>query len=275
MGVEQVIRDAFTAAAEYKAKKASRGGGKGGKLIPVRRDLELDALVEILDGKRLVHSHSYRQDEILMLARVSQDFNFRIGTFQHVLEGYKVAEAIAEVGAGASTFSDWWAYKYEVIDAIPYNGPLMEKVGVVVSYNSDSSELARRLNTEAAKAAKYGPMSKEDAFRFVTINPAIQLGIDSKVGSLETGKDADFVIWNGDPMSMYTACEQTWIDGKKYFDLTRDREMRAKRNEERNTLIQKILSSEEDKIEKGSGKGRQMRRPGEAESYSCVEGELR
>ncbi len=275
MGVEQVIRDAFTAAAEYKAKKTSRGGGKGGKLIPVRRDLELDALVEILNGKRLVHSHSYRQDEILMLARVSQDFNFRIGTFQHVLEGYKVAEAIAEVGAGASTFSDWWAYKYEVIDAIPYNGPLMEKVGVVVSYNSDSSELARRLNTEAAKAAKYGPMSKEDAFRFVTINPAIQLGIDNRVGSLETGKDGDFVIWNGDPMSMYTACEQTWIDGKKYFDLTRDREMRVKMKEERNALFQKVLSSEGNKMEKGSNKGRRMRKPGETESYSCVEGELK
>ena len=244
-------------------------------MIWVRRDLELDALAEILDGKRLVHSHSYRQDEILMLARVSQDFNFKIGTFQHVLEGYKVAEAIAEGGAGASTFSDWWAYKYEVIDAIPYNGPLMEKVGVVVSYNSDSSELARRLNTEAAKAAKYGPMSREDAFRFVTINPAIQLGIDEKVGSLETGKDGDFVIWNGDPMSMYTACEQTWIEGKKYFDLTRDREMRVKMKEERNALIQKVLSSEGNKMEKGSNKDRRMRKPGETESYSCVEGELK
>ena len=180
-----------------------------------------------------------------MLVRISQDFKFKIGTFQHVLEGYKIAEAIAEVGAGASTFSDWWAFKFEVIDAIPYNGPLMHKAGVLVSFNSDSGELARRLNTEAAKAAKYGPMTKEDALRFVTINPAIQLGIDNKVGSLESGKDADFVIWNGDPLSMYSVCEQTWIDGKKYFDLTKDREMRAKVKEERNILIQRILSSDD------------------------------
>ena len=243
MGVEQVIRDAFITAIEYKKKKLF--GLEGSRRIPLRPDLELDALVEILDGQRLVHSHSYRQDEILMLVRISQDFNFKIGTFQHVLEGYKIAEAIAEVGAGASTFSDWWAYKFEVIDAIPFNGPLMQKAGVVVSFNSDSGELARRLNTEAAKAAKYGPMKKEDALRFVTINPAIQLGIDSKVGSIETGKDADFVIWNGNPLSMYSVCEQTWIDGKKYFDLTKDREMRAKVKEERNILIQKILSSDD------------------------------
>ena len=177
-----------------------------------------------------------------MLVRVAQDFGFKIGTFQHVLEGYKIAEAIAEIGAGASTFSDWWAYKYEVVDAIPYNGPLMENAGVVVSYNSDSGELARRLNTEAAKAAKYGPMSREDAFRFVTINPAIQLGIDDKVGSLQKGKDADFVIWSGDPLSMYSICEQTWIDGTNYFDLDQDSKVRQKVKEERNQLIQKILS---------------------------------
>ena len=210
-----------------------------------------------------------------MLVRIAQDFDFKIGTFQHVLEGYKVAEAMAEVGAGASTFSDWWAYKFEVIDAIPYNGPLMEKAGVVVSYNSDSGELARRLNTEAAKAAKYGPMPKEDAFRFVTINPAIQLGIDDKVGSLEPGKDADFVIWNGDPLSMYTACEQTWVDGKKYFDLTLDREMRANVEEERNSLIQKILSRGENGMEEKPGKRKRMRRPRETENFSCTEGEFK
>ena len=168
-------------------------------------------MVEIIDGNRQIHCHSYRQDEILMLTRVAEDFDFIVGTFQHVLEGYKVAERLEEHGANASTFSDWWAFKFEVIDAIPYNGPLMHKAGVLVSFNSDSGELARRLNTEAAKAAKYGPMTKEDALRFVTINPAIQLGIDNKVGSLESGKDADFVIWNGDPLSMYSICEQTWI----------------------------------------------------------------
>ena len=274
MGVEQVIRDAFTAAIEYKNNLSARMRGKGGKLIPVRRDLELDALVEILNRERLVHCHSYRQDEILMLVRVAQDFGFKIGTFQHVLEGYKIAEAIAEIGAGASTFSDWWAYKYEVVDAIPYNGPLMEKAGVVVSYNSDSGELARRLNTEAAKAAKYGPMSKADAFRFVTINPAIQLGIDDKVGSLEKGKDADFVIWSGDPLSMYSVCEQTWIDGTKYFDLDRDSEVRQKVKEERNQLIQKILTSAEEDSQDDSFKRERRRGPNEVEAYSCVEGYL-
>jgi N-acetylglucosamine-6-phosphate deacetylase len=274
MGVEQVIRDAFTAAVEYKNNLGSRMRGKGGKLIPVRRDLELDALVEILNRERLVHCHSYRQDEILMLVRVAQDFGFKIGTFQHVLEGYKIAEAIAEIGAGASTFSDWWAYKYEVVDAIPYNGPLMEKAGVVVSYNSDSGELARRLNTEAAKAAKYGPMSRADAFRFVTINPAIQLGIDNKVGSLEKGKDADFVIWSGDPLSMYSVCEQTWIDGTKYFDLDRDSEVRQKVKEERNQLIQKILTSPEEDSQDDSFKRGRRRGPNEVEAYSCVGGEL-
>ena len=151
----------------------------------------------------------------------------------------------------------------------------MEKAGVVVSYNSDSGELARRLNTEAAKAAKYGPMSKENAFRFVTINPAIQLGIDDKVGSLEPGKDADFVIWNGDPLSMYTACEQTWVDGKKYFDLTRDRKMRASVEEERNSLVQKILSRDENGMEGRFGKRKRMRRPKEIESFSCTEGEFK
>ena len=270
MGVEQVLRDAFIAATEYKKKKMSRLGGS--RRIPLRPDLELDALVEILDGERLVHSHSYRQDEILMLVRISQDFKFKIGTFQHVLEGYKIAEAIAEVGAGASTFSDWWAFKFEVIDAIPYNGPLMHKAGVLVSFNSDSGELARRLNTEAAKAAKYGPMTKEDALRFVTINPAIQLGIDNKVGSLESGKDADFVIWNGDPLSMYSVCEQTWIDGKKYFDLTKDREMRAKVKEERNILIQRILSSD-DQLSRNKNRKSDFNFLN-SEPFSCTEGAL-
>ena len=270
MGVEQVLRDAFIAATEYKKKKMSRLGGS--RRIPLRPDLELDALVEILDGERLVHSHSYRQDEILMLVRISQDFKFKIGTFQHVLEGYKIAEAIAEVGAGASTFSDWWAFKFEVIDAIPYNGPLMHKAGVLGSFNSDSGELARRLNTEAAKAAKYGPMTKEDALRFVTINPAIQLGIDNKVGSLESGKDADFVIWNGDPLSMYSVCEQTWIDGKKYFDLTKDREMRAKVKEERNILIQRILSSD-DQLSRNKNRKSDFNFLN-SEPFSCTEGAL-
>ena len=233
MGVETVLRDAFTAAIEYSARRADAE-----QAMPVRRDLELDALVEILNGERLVHCHSYRQDEILMLIRVAEDFGFTIGTFQHVLEGYKVADAIAEhqrntPGAGASAFSDWWAYKVEVQDAIPFAGALMHKVGVNVSFNSDSSELARRMNTEAAKAVRYGDVPPDEALKFITINPARQLRIHHRTGSLELGKDADFVIWSGDPLSTYTRAEQTWIEGARYFDLDRDRELRAEIDRER------------------------------------------
>ena len=202
MGVEQVIRDAFSSATDYKQSMDTYN--KDVRLqrstIPLRRDLELAALVEIMEGKRIVHSHSYRQDEILMLTRIAEDFGFTIGTFQHVLEGYKVAERLAEHGAGASTFSDWWAYKYEVVDAIPYNGTLMANAGVTVSFNSDSDELARRMNLEAAKAVKYGDLDEAEALKLVTINPAKQLRIDKYVGSLEIGKDADFVIWSGHPL---------------------------------------------------------------------------
>jgi len=244
MGVEQIIRDRFKAALDYKkAWEKYNSLRKKTGVIPPRRDLELEALVEVLEGKRYVHCHSYRQDEILMLMRVAEDFGFQVRVFQHVLEGYKVADIMARHGAGASTFSDWWAYKFEVYDAIPYNGALMHNAGVVVSYNSDSKELARRLNTEAAKAVKYGGVSEEEALKFVTLNPAIQLGIDHRVGSLEPGKDADFVIWSGHPLSTYTICEQTWIDGRKYFDREEDLKMRKQVEAERARLIQKVLAS--------------------------------
>ena len=201
MGVEQVIRDAFRAAQDYRhaQKTYNRNSKAKKKTIPPRIDLELEALAEILEGKRLLHCHSYRQDEIWMLTRIAEDFGFTIATFQHVLEGYKVAERLAEHGAGASTFSDWWQYKYEVIDAIPYNGTMMAKNNVLVSFNSDDAELARRMNTEAAKAIKYGGLDEIEALHFVTINPAKQLKIDKWVGSLEEEKDADFVIWDGPP----------------------------------------------------------------------------
>lgn len=266
MGVEQIIRDEFKAAQDYRKKMEE--AKKNPEKIPPRRDLELDAIVEILKGTRLVHSHSYRQDEILMLIRVADDFGFRIATFQHVLEGYKIAEAIAKHGAGASTFSDWWAYKYEVIDAIPYNGALMHDVGVVVSYNSDSDELARRLNTEAAKAVKYGGLTEAEALKLVTINPARQLRIDDRVGSLEVGKDADFVIWSGPPLSTYSVCEQTWIDGRKYFDRDDDRAMNARIEKERVELIQKVLKSS--KPPTGNIGPTPPRR---RSSYSCTAGE--
>jgi hypothetical protein len=178
-----------------------------------------------------------------MLTRVARDFGFKIGAFQHVLEGYKVADEIAKYSGGGSCFSDWWAYKFEVYDAIPYNGALMHDAGVVVSFNSDSNELARRMNLEATKAVKYGNVPEEEALKFVTLNPAKQLKIDQYVGSLETGKHADFVIWSGDPLSTYSICEQTWVDGRKYFDRAEDLKMREEIQKEREMLAQKVLTA--------------------------------
>jgi len=245
MGVEQIIRDAFRAAQDYRHrhKTYERNTKSQRKKVPPRVDLELEALAEILEGKRLLHCHSYRQDEILMLTRIAEDFGFKIATFQHVLEGYKVAERIAEHGAGASTFSDWWQYKYEVIDAIPYNGSLMAKNDVLVSFNSDDDELARRMNTEAAKAIKYGGLSEIEALNLVTINPAKQLKIDKWVGSLEEGKDADFVIWDGPPLSIYSKVEETWIDGTRYWSIDENKQLEERDKKLRENLIKKILAS--------------------------------
>jgi N-acetylglucosamine-6-phosphate deacetylase len=212
--------------------------------MPPRRDLELEALGEIVAGERLIHCHSYRQDEILMLARIAQRFGFTIGTFQHILEGYKVAEEVGASAIGASTFSDWWAYKFEVVDAIPHNAAIMSEVGVNVSINSDSSEHARRLNTEAAKAVKYGGMDPAEALKLVTLNPAIQLGVGDRMGSLEVGKDADFVIWSGSPLSYTSRCESTWVDGREMFNLAEDAALRAEAEAERQRIIQKILSTD-------------------------------
>ncbi|MBC7805833.1 MAG: amidohydrolase family protein, partial [Akkermansiaceae bacterium] len=220
MGVERVIREAFTMARDYQSDWKAYKGGK--RSLPPQRDLRMDALVEILEGKRVVHCHSYRQDEILAMIRVADDFGFKVGTFQHVMEGYKVADEMAKHGAGGSTFSDWWAYKFEVRDAIQYNGALMNERGVLTSFNSDSSELARRLNLEAAKAVHWGNVTPQEAIKFVTINPAKQLGIDKYVGSLEKGKDADIAVWSGDPLSSMTICEKTFVDGKLLFDRAAD-----------------------------------------------------
>lgn len=255
MGVEEVFRDSFQAARDYERswndynKKQQRGE----PAIPPRRDLQLDALVEVLHGEREIECHSYRQDEVEMLMRVTEEFGIHVGMFHHILEGYKVADQIAKHGAGATAFSDWWAYKIEVYDAIPYNGALMHDVGVIVSFNSDSGEMARRLNVEAAKAVKYGGLSEEEALKFVTINPAKQYHMDKWVGSLEPGKDADFVLWNGDPLSDYSHAEQTWIDGRKYFDIEEDHWMRGEVQKERERLIQKVLASpkDEDKCPEG------------------------
>jgi imidazolonepropionase-like amidohydrolase len=191
-----------------------------------------------MEGKRFVHAHCYRSDEILMLINIADEFGFKIKTFQHVLEGYKVAKEIARHGAGASVFADNWAYKIEAYDAIPYNAAIMTRAGVVVSVNSDSDERARRLNIEAAKAMRYGDLTEEQALKLITLNPAIQLGIQDRVGSLEVGKDADLAIWNGHPFSVYSRVDTTFIDGEVYFDRQQDLARRADLQKERTQLEQ-------------------------------------
>ncbi|WMW79352.1 amidohydrolase family protein [Undibacterium cyanobacteriorum] len=242
MGVEQILRSAFLAARAYKEEREAWKKSPSSMLEP-RRDLQMDTLVELLDRKRMIHIHSYRQDEILMFARVAQEFNLLVGTFQHVMEGYKVADVIASLGAGGSTFSDWWGYKMEVSDSVPFNGALMHNAGVVTSFNSDSDELARHLNTEAAKAVKYGGLSDTEALKFVTLNPAKQLKIDQRTGSLEVGKDADFVIWNTSPLSTFSHAEQTWIEGRKYFDRGADQLARDEAKAERTRIAAKVVAS--------------------------------
>jgi imidazolonepropionase-like amidohydrolase len=242
MGVEDVIRQAFTEAREYKKEWEQYERRKAlseARLVPPRRDLKLEPLVEILEGKRLVHAHCYRSDEILMLLRVADEFGFKIKTFQHVLEGYKVAKEIAAHGAGASTFSDWWAFKIEAYDAIPYNAALMTRQGVVVSINSDSAEEARHLNQEAAKTMKFGGLSENEALKLVTLNPAIQLGIADRVGSIEVGKDADLVIYDKHPLSVYAVVQKSIIDGQVYFDRQHDIEARAELEKEKKALKEK------------------------------------
>jgi imidazolonepropionase-like amidohydrolase len=242
LGVEDVIRQSFMEAVAYKKEwddyNSAKSAGKT-NLIPPRRDLRLDPLVEVLEGKRYVHSHCYRADEIVMLIRVAEEFGFKVRTFQHVLEGYKVAKEIAAHGAGASTFSDWWSYKQEAWDAIPYNAAIMTQKGVVVSINSDDAEEAQHLNQEAAKTMKYGGLSAEQAIKLVTINPAIQLGIDKRVGSIEVGKDADLAIYNHDPLSVYAVVQKSIIDGKVYFDRDKDIAGRPALAKEKQDLMDK------------------------------------
>jgi imidazolonepropionase-like amidohydrolase len=252
MGVEETIRGAFSEARDYKKawddyNKRSNAGEKN--LIPPRRDLRLDPLVEVLEGKRYVHSHCYREDEILMLLRVAKEFGFKVRTFQHVLEGYKVADELAAAGVGASTFSDWWAYKVEAYDAIPYNAALMTRRGVVVSINSDDAEEATHLNQEAAKSMKFGGLSHDEALKMVTINPAMQLGIDKRVGTIDVGKDADLAIYNHDPLSAYAVVQKTIIDGHVYFDLQRDIAERSDLEKQKKALIDKFKKSSEKKSE--------------------------
>lgn len=232
MGVEQVLTDAFTRASDY--QKA--GPGK-------RKDLELETLAEILNKKRFITCHSYVQSEITSLMRVAEKFGFRVNTFTHILEGYKVADKMKAHGANAGTFSDWWAYKMEVQDAIPYNAYIMQQVGVNVAINSDDAEMARRLNQEAAKSIRYGGMKEEDALKLVTLNPAIMLHVADRTGSIKIGKDADLVLWSDHPLSIYAKAEKTMVDGIIYFDRIRDAQLRDAIARERSRLIQKMIGA--------------------------------
>ena len=251
MGVEQVMADTFAQARDYERSWADWQAGKSP--LPPRRNLRLESVREMLKGERVIHIHSYRQDEVLMFIRLAQREKITVATFQHILEGYKVADEIAKLGAGGSCFSDWWAYKYEVLDAIPYAGAMMHHAGVVVSFNSDDAEMGRRLNTEAAKAVKYGGVAEDEALKFVTLNAAKQLRIDDRVGSLEAGKDADFVIWSASPLSTYARAEQTWIDGRRYFSLEDDAAMRGAAATEREALVQKALVERQKALAGGGG----------------------
>jgi len=230
MGVEQVIRDHFDAAIDYKrnreeyreAKQAYEDGDRQNPPVPVAENARLEVLADILAGKVQVHCHSYRSDEIMMLMRVFDDYGVKNYTFQHANEAFKIAPELAEHNAYTSIFADWWAYKFEVYYSTAYNASILNANGVINSINSDSGELMRHLNHEAAKAVHYGATSRQDALKMITINPAKQLGIDDRVGSLEVGKDGDVSIWSGDPLSIYSIAEQTYIDGKKYFDREND-----------------------------------------------------
>jgi imidazolonepropionase-like amidohydrolase len=235
MGVEQMYIDYFSRAKAYDLQK------KSGK--PYRTDTEMEVLAEILNKERFISCHSYVQSEINMLMKVAEKFNFNINTFTHILEGYKLADKMKAHGAGASTFSDWWAYKYEVNDAIPYNAAILNNTGVLTAINSDDAEMSRRLNQEAAKAVKYGGSSEEDAWKMVTLNPAKLLHIDDKVGSIKIGKDADLVLWSDHPLSVYAKAEKTLIEGAIYFDIEADQQQRAAIKKERNALIQMLLEA--------------------------------
>ncbi|RUO72435.1 amidohydrolase [Pseudidiomarina sediminum] len=262
MGVETLMRDGFTAALEYRERmqayeKLSRSERK--QTAAPRPDYRLETLLEILDRQRFVHAHSYVQSEILMLLRLAEEFNFTLTTFTHILEGYKVASEMAKHGAGGSTFADWWAYKFEVYDAIPQNACLMADKGVLTSVNSDSNDLQRRLNTEAAKSVTYCGMDEHEALKMVTLNPAKQLKIDAYVGSIKEGKHADFVIWNHHPLSSYARVEQTWINARNFFNREQDQALRVALRDEKQALIQKVLA--DPNASKGAANGYKPEQP--------------
>jgi imidazolonepropionase-like amidohydrolase len=239
MGEMEVLRDAFLRARDYRQSWVdyrARVAKNDKTAVAPRRNLELEPLVEVLEGKRLVHSHGYRSDEHLNLLLIADEFGFRVATLQHALEAYKIAPEIAKRGTAASIFADSWGYKLEAFDAIPYNGYLLWKAGVNVSINSDSDERMRRLNLDAAKMEKYGGVPEEEALKMITLNPAKQLGIDKRTGSIETGKDADIVIWSAHPFSVYSRADMTLVEGEILFDRSRDLLNRDSLARERETL---------------------------------------
>ena len=246
MGVEQVFMDAFSQAREYEQRwntyNALSAAQRRNAIAP-RRDLVNDAMLQVLNGERYVTAHSYVQSEINMLLHVADSFDFTINTFTHILEGYKVADKMAAHGAGGSTFSDWWAFKWEVREAIPYNAALMQQAGMVVALNSDDAEMSRRLNQEAGKVVKYGGVSESDALKMVTLNPAKLLHLDDRMGSIRVGKDADLVLWNDHPLSVYALALTTWVDGVAYFDRERDQQLRRDIVSERARIISKITAA--------------------------------
>jgi imidazolonepropionase-like amidohydrolase len=249
MGVEQVLVDAFTRAKDYRkewneynsaVEKLKKEKKPATGLAAPRKDLELDALVEILEEKRFITCHSYVQSEITSSIEIGNRLGYKYNTFTHILEGYKVADKMKAHGSNASTFSDWWAYKMEVQDAIPYNAAIMHKVGLNVAINSDDPEMARRLNQEAAKIVKYGGVTEEEALKMVTLNPARMLHVDDRVGSLKAGKDADVVVWSDHPLSIYAKSLYTIVDGTIYFDRQKDEQMQAAVDAERTRLVRKL-----------------------------------
>ena len=264
MGVEQVFTDYFQRAKEYDLTwKAYNSNPKKEKSNAPRVDLELQNIAEIINKERFITCHSYVQSEILMMMNVAEKFNFRVNTFTHILEGYKVADRMKEHGVGASTFSDWWAYKFEVNDAIPYNGAIMHNQGLVVAFNSDDAEMSRRLNQEAGKAVKYGNVPEVEAWKFVTLNPAKLLHIDDKVGSIKVGKDADVVLWSANPLSIYAKAEKTLIEGVVYYDIAKDELKRTENANERNILIGQLM------LEKNKGSNTQEPKKKERREDHC------
>ncbi len=270
LGVEEIMRDAFQAALEYEVewqRWRALPERERQRTVPPRRDLQLEALLEVLRGKRLIHCHSYVQSEILMLMRLAEEFGFRVNVFTHVLEGYKVARELARHGAGASSFSDWWAYKFEVYDAIPHNPAIMHEQGVLVAINSDDAEMGRRLAQEAGKSVGYDGIPEEEALKFVTLNPARMLRVDHRVGSIEVGKDADLVLWSGPPLSTRSVVEQTYVDGRCYFDRTRDEQLRQRDAQLRQQLEQRALQALRQGEQPAAPKGQQRR------LYHCEDNE--